>query len=159
MTDHTNEQPQLELVSDGGHTPVAIDFAGFFTDHHRTIASALALTLRDDQLASDATAEAMDEEARAIVDAAYERTLALIRERKHEVEQVAKLLIERETITHDDMVDLVGDRPYEGDDQYKEYVSAKHQNEPEEKKEEDSSSEDKDDVTANESGGFTPGLA
>ena len=59
MTDHTNEQPQLELVSDGGHTPVAIDFAGFFTDHHRTIASALALTLRDDPLASDATAEAM----------------------------------------------------------------------------------------------------
>ncbi len=49
----------LELVSDGGHSPVALDFAAFFAEHHRTIASALALTLRDDQLASDAAAEAM----------------------------------------------------------------------------------------------------
>ena len=40
-------------------TPVTIDFASFFADHQRPIASALALTLRDDLLASDATAEAM----------------------------------------------------------------------------------------------------
>jgi RNA polymerase sigma-70 factor (ECF subfamily) len=53
------EHVHLELVSDGGHSPVALDFAGFFAEHHRTIASALALTLRDDQLASDAAAEAM----------------------------------------------------------------------------------------------------
>ena len=60
VSDHnTNGQPHLELVSDGGRTPVAIDFAGFFDDHHRSIASALALTLGDDQLASDAAAEAM----------------------------------------------------------------------------------------------------
>lgn len=52
-------QPQLELVSDGGHAPVAIDFAGFFHERYRSIASALALTLRDDQLAADAAAEAM----------------------------------------------------------------------------------------------------
>ena len=57
--DQQDEQSPLELVSDGGHTPVALDFAGFFAAHHRTIASALALTLRDDQLASDAAAEAM----------------------------------------------------------------------------------------------------
>ena len=38
---------------------VTIDFASFFADHQRPIASALALTLRDDLLASDATAEAM----------------------------------------------------------------------------------------------------
>ncbi|MEM9202841.1 MAG: sigma factor-like helix-turn-helix DNA-binding protein [Actinomycetota bacterium] len=56
---NANGQPHLELVSDGGHSPVSLDFSGFFADHHRTIASALALTLRDDQLASDAAAEAM----------------------------------------------------------------------------------------------------
>jgi AFG3 family protein len=108
---------------------------------------------------SDATAEAMDEEARAIVDAAYARTLALVRERKDQVEQVAKLLIERETITHDDMVDLVGERPFEGDDQYKEYVSAKYDRKPPAEKEEEKSSDENDEeVTANE-GGLTPGLA
>lgn len=59
MYEEPKTQPRLELVSDGGHAPVAIDFSGFFAQHHRTIASALALTLRDEQLASDAAAEAM----------------------------------------------------------------------------------------------------
>ena len=60
MTDqHTAGETRLELVSDGGHSPVTIDFSTFFADHQRPIASALALTLRDDVLAADATAEAM----------------------------------------------------------------------------------------------------
>ena len=43
MTDQYQPgEPQLELVSDGGHTPVTIDFASFFADHQRPIASALA---------------------------------------------------------------------------------------------------------------------
>ncbi len=75
---------------------------------------------------SDATAKAMDEEARAIVDAAYERTLELIRERKEQVEKVANLLLEKETITHDDIVELVGHRPFEPDKQYQDFVS-RHQ--------------------------------
>ncbi|MEM8705771.1 MAG: sigma-70 family RNA polymerase sigma factor [Actinomycetota bacterium] len=60
MTDqHQPTETRLELVSDGGHTPVTIDFASFFADHQRSVASALSLTLRDDVLAADATAEAM----------------------------------------------------------------------------------------------------
>ena len=59
VTERTHGQPQLELVSDAGRTPVALDFSRFFDDHHRRIASGLALTLRDDQLATDAAAEAM----------------------------------------------------------------------------------------------------
>merc|ERR1711935_1277997 len=72
---------------------------------------------------SDSTAEAMDDEARAMVDAAYQRTVELIRERKEEVEKVANLLLEKETITHDDMIELIGERPFDGDAQYQEYVS------------------------------------
>jgi len=49
----------LELVSDGGVAPVAIDFGSFFSEHYRPVASALALTIRDPDLASDAAAEAM----------------------------------------------------------------------------------------------------
>ena len=75
---------------------------------------------------SDATAEAMDEEARAIVDAAYKRTVDLIREKREEVEQLANLLLEKETITHDDIVELVGPRPFEPDKQYQDFVS-RHQ--------------------------------
>ena len=106
---------------------------------------------------SDATAEAMDDEARAIVDAAYQRTLDLIRERKDEVENVAKLLIERETITHDDMIDLIGKRPFEGDPQYNEFVSRRNEINNKKKGEEEESQHTEKDLEAPE--GLTPGLA
>eukprot|EP00538_Stauroneis_constricta_P000515 CAMPEP_0119547582 /NCGR_PEP_ID=MMETSP1352-20130426/1658_1 /TAXON_ID=265584 /ORGANISM="Stauroneis constricta, Strain CCMP1120" /LENGTH=988 /DNA_ID=CAMNT_0007592531 /DNA_START=189 /DNA_END=3155 /DNA_ORIENTATION=- len=72
---------------------------------------------------SEATAETMDDEARSIVDEAYRRTVNLIREHKDDVDKIAKLLMEKETIAHDDMIDTIGERPFEGDTQYKEYVS------------------------------------
>lgn len=107
---------------------------------------------------SEATSEAMDEEARAMVDEAYQRTVALIRERKTEVQKVADMLMEKETITHDDIMDAIGARPFEGDKQYKEYVSMRKQ-----MREEDASTEEgqKDETNADEEEeqddrGFTP---
>merc|ERR1712032_905111 len=76
---------------------------------------------------SEKTAKAMDEEARFIVDEAYQRTLTLLREKKEEVRLVAERLLEKETIVHDDIIDLIGERPFEGDPAYKEYVSRKQQ--------------------------------
>jgi AFG3 family protein len=107
---------------------------------------------------SDATAEAMDEEARSIVDAAYRRTVDLILERKNEVEKVAKLLLDRETITHDDMVDLIGNRPFVPDKQYQEYVSRRYENATEQKGE-SPKDESESTIDNNNSGGLTPGLA
>ena len=101
---------------------------------------------------SDSTAEAMDDEARAIVDAAYQRTVALIRKHKEETEKVAKLLLERETITHDDIYDLVGPRPFAADKAYQEYVSARKQKTPEPEKQD----EDESGLVGT---GLTPGLA
>ena len=72
---------------------------------------------------SEKTARAMDEEAKRIVDEAYSRTLSLLRERQTEVEKVAQLLLDKETITHDDMLDLIGSRPFKGDPQYEEFIS------------------------------------
>lgn len=77
----------------------------------------------DDRPYSEKTAKAMDEEAKTIVDEAYQRTLDLLRQRKDAVDKVAKLLLKKETITHDDVYDLVGPRPYPGDALYQEYVS------------------------------------
>jgi AFG3 family protein len=108
---------------------------------------------------SDATAEAMDEEARNIVEQAYNKTVELIREKKHEVETIAQLLLEKETITHDDVMDAIGERPFKGNTAYNEFVSqrkadkeAKEANKTEEdNKEEEKKEED--------GGGLTPGLA
>ena len=107
---------------------------------------------------SDATAEAMDEEARGIVDAAYQRTLSLIRERKEQVEKVALTLLDKETITHDDMVAMIGDRPFEGDAMYKEFVSRRQgTNRGEDAKKEEPKPDDG--VVGDEEGGLSPGLA
>jgi len=84
--------------------------------------------------------------------------VALIRERKTEVQKVADMLMEKETITHDDIMDAIGARPFEGDKQYKEYVSMRKQ-----MREEDASTEEgqKDETNADEEEeqddrGFTP---
>ena len=113
---------------------------------------------------SDSTAEAMDDEARAMVDAAYQRTVELIRERKEEVEKVANLLLEKETITHDDMIELIGERPFDGDSQYLEYVSQRNSfnegGENEETNSETSNTDEEDSADSeNNHGGLTPGLA
>jgi AFG3 family protein len=103
---------------------------------------------------SDSTAEAMDDEARRIVDAMYLRTVALIRKHKTETEKVANLLLEQETMTHDDIVDLVGPRPFKSNSAYQEYVTNRHTyDKPKDDKKEDTETNDAihDDLT--------PGLA
>jgi AFG3 family protein len=105
---------------------------------------------------SDSTAEAMDDEARRIVDAAYLRTVALIREHKDETENVAKLLLKQETITHDDIVDLIGPRPFQSGS-YDEFVSNRNTyNKP---KNDDVNEATETDTTTTLPGGLTPGLA
>jgi AFG3 family protein len=81
----------------------------------------------DIQPYSQKTAKAMDEEAKDIVDAAYKRSLELLREHKMDVEKVANLLLDKETITHDDIVDIVGPRPFQGDSAYQDFVSRRTQ--------------------------------
>lgn len=111
---------------------------------------------------SDATAEAMDEEARHIVDEAYAKTVELIREKRHEVETLAHLLLEKETITNDDVVDAIGARPFKGHSVYDDFVSSRKKdmeaNEAKGKNEkEENMAEEKGADQGNN--GLTPGLA
>lgn len=108
---------------------------------------------------SESTAEAMDEEARAVVDRAYQKTLDLIREHKEKVDKVAKMLLDKETITHDDIYDVVGPRPFVPDSAYQEYVTNRMEDRKKdaEKTEHKGASEDSSVVGAGE--GLTPGLA
>jgi AFG3 family protein len=104
----------------------------------------------DERPYSDATATAMDEEAKLIVDEAYQRTLNLLKEKKEQVAQVAATLLEKETITHDDVMRLIGPRPFKEDKEYEEYLNAKA-----EKPSEAKASEDMNDV---ETGPLNPGF-
>jgi len=71
---------------------------------------------------SEATAQMIDEEARALVKGAYERTTKLINEKREQLELLAQRLLEREMLTHNDVLELLGPRPFEMNDHYKEYV-------------------------------------
>ncbi|GAA5840552.1 hypothetical protein JCM3766R1_000696 [Sporobolomyces carnicolor] len=62
---------------------------------------------------SEKTAQLIDEEVRKMVFEAHKRTTRLLTEKKEQVEQVAKLLLEKEVLSRNDMINLIGPRPHE----------------------------------------------
>jgi cell division protease FtsH len=62
---------------------------------------------------SEETSKIIDEEVRKLIDEAYERTKALLQEKKPQVEKLAEALLEREVLFQSDVEALIGKRPYE----------------------------------------------
>jgi cell division protease FtsH len=62
---------------------------------------------------SEETGRMIDEEVRKLIDEAYERTKALLIERRKEVEILAKELLVKEVLFKSDVEQLIGKRPYE----------------------------------------------
>ncbi|MBF9142608.1 ATP-dependent zinc metalloprotease FtsH [Hymenobacter properus] len=71
---------------------------------------------------SEATAQIIDEEIRNIIEQAYIRTKELLTERRHELEVVAKELLEKEVLLQDDLERLVGKRPFESQTTYQAHM-------------------------------------
>lgn len=71
---------------------------------------------------SEHTAQLIDEEVRRLIAAAYERTKDLVEEHKADVEKVAVSLIEKEVLNREDIVKLIGRRPFEEKVTYEEFV-------------------------------------
>jgi len=63
---------------------------------------------------SEKTAEMLDFEVRKMITTAYDRTRTLLGEHREDVEKVAKLLLDKEVITREDMINLLGKRPFAG---------------------------------------------
>lgn len=61
---------------------------------------------------SEETGKLIDEEVRNLIEKAYGRTLALLTERKAELEKLAKALLDREVLFQSDVEALIGKRPY-----------------------------------------------
>ncbi|MFY7840815.1 MAG: ATP-dependent zinc metalloprotease FtsH [Lacibacter sp.] len=62
---------------------------------------------------SERTAEMIDDEVRKLIEEAYQRTKALLTEKKGEVEKLAKALLEKEVLFQSDVELLIGKRPFE----------------------------------------------
>ena len=61
---------------------------------------------------SNKTAAIIDSEVRDWVNKAYERTVQLIEEHKEQVTQVAELLLEKEVLHQEDLLRILGERPF-----------------------------------------------
>ncbi|MCR9064322.1 MAG: ATP-dependent zinc metalloprotease FtsH [Cytophagales bacterium] len=91
---------------------------------------------------SDDTARKIDEEVKKLVDEAYKRTKDLLLEKKDDLDKLAQQLLQKEIIYQSDLVELIGERPFDKPTAYQEYMDQKpveDAKEEEEKKEEDDS--------------------
>ncbi|CCL99559.1 uncharacterized protein FIBRA_01577 [Fibroporia radiculosa] len=61
---------------------------------------------------SEKTGEMLDAEVRKMIVNAHLRTRDLLTKHREDVEKVAKLLLEKEVITREDMINLLGQRPF-----------------------------------------------
>ncbi|KAG1875622.1 ATP-dependent metallopeptidase Hfl [Suillus subalutaceus] len=61
---------------------------------------------------SEKTSEMLDSEVRKMIIGAHQRTTELLTLHRESVEKVAQLLLKKEVITREDMIDLLGKRPF-----------------------------------------------
>merc|ERR1711966_546736 len=79
-------------------------------------------SMMPESLYSDSVAQVIDEEAKAHVDELYARTKLLLDKHKTQVVALAEALLEHETITHNQLVELIGPRPFKQDESYRKFV-------------------------------------
>jgi len=61
---------------------------------------------------SEGTGKMIDEEVKAIIDDAYQKTIALLTEKREQVEILAKELLSKEVLHKSDVEELIGKRPF-----------------------------------------------
>ncbi|MCR9081278.1 MAG: ATP-dependent zinc metalloprotease FtsH [Cyclobacteriaceae bacterium] len=78
---------------------------------------------------SEATAEMIDQEVHKLIEFAYHRTLDLLKERREELETLAKELLEKEILFQSDLENLIGKRPFAKETTYQAYTNGKNKEE------------------------------
>jgi cell division protease FtsH len=74
---------------------------------------------------SERTAQVIDEEVKKMIDLAYSATKDLLVKHREKVEILAQALLEREIIYQHDLVELIGERPFEKPTVYQEFLDKK----------------------------------
>ena len=64
----------------------------------------------------------IDREVRSLVNKAYDKTVQVVTSHKDKVEKVALRLLEKEILRRDDMIELLGPRPFKEKSTYEEFV-------------------------------------
>ncbi len=72
---------------------------------------------------SDATAEKIDKEVKALIDFCYQRTKNLLNDHRDKLEIIAKELLEKEILFQTDLERLIGKRPFSQQTNYEKYTN------------------------------------
>ena len=72
---------------------------------------------------SDATAEKIDKEVRALIDFCYQRTKKLLNDHRDKLEIIAKELLEKEILFQTDLERLIGKRPFSSLTNYEKFTN------------------------------------
>lgn len=70
---------------------------------------------------AESTAQQIDQEVHRIVDEAYQKCKDLLLEKKTEVGLIAEELLKKEVLVRDDMVRLLGKRPFDEEEDFEKY--------------------------------------
>lgn len=73
---------------------------------------------------SEATAELIDKEVKALIDDAYKRTMDLLKKKTKELEIIAQELLEKEIIFQGDLERLIGKRPFANQTTYERFTNS-----------------------------------
>ncbi|KAF9881235.1 ATP-dependent metallopeptidase HflB [Colletotrichum karsti] len=76
---------------------------------------------------AEATAQAIDAEVHRIVEEAYKQCRDLLQAKKHEVGLVAEELLKKEMLTRDDLVRILGPRPFGDNQEFEKYFGGQGQ--------------------------------
>jgi len=71
---------------------------------------------------SEETAQMIDSEVRIMISSAFDRTLKLLSDHKENVKKVAERLLKQEILSREDMIELLGKRPFPEKSTYEEFV-------------------------------------
>lgn len=71
---------------------------------------------------SDDTARTIDEEVKKLVDEAYVRTIAMLTDKRELLNSLAEALLKREVLYQNDLVEIIGKRPFEVPTAYQEFM-------------------------------------
>ncbi len=85
---------------------------------------------------SDATAEKIDKEVKALIDFCYQRTKKLLNDHRDKLEIIAKELLEKEILFQTDLERLIGKRPFSSLTNYEKYTNGQEEKREEAKREE-----------------------
>nr|BAM18683.1 metalloprotease m41 ftsh [Papilio xuthus] len=71
---------------------------------------------------SEKTAELIDTEVRELINSAHRHTTELLTKHKDNITKVAERLLKQEILSRDDMIELLGPRPFPEKSTYEEFV-------------------------------------